>query len=99
MAVLYDIGDQPVLTANFKDVDGVPTDPAAITFSLKAPDGTVATADEGDATNPAVGTWKWAIPAPFDASGAWHFRAEATSGLQTAEELSVRVRPSNVVAG
>jgi hypothetical protein len=99
MATLYDIGDQPTLTATFADADGAAADPSAITFSLKAPDGTVTTATEADATNPAVGVWKWPIPAAFDAPGPWHFRAEATAGLQTAEELSVRVRPSNVVAG
>ena len=93
----YDIGDQPTIVARFADVDGVAADPTAITFSLMAPDDTVVTADEGDADNTGVGVWRWPIPAPFDQSGVWRFRVEATAGLQTAEETAVRVRPSKFV--
>ena len=92
--ITYDIGDRPTLTATFYDEDSVLSDPSAITFSLLAPDDTVITGDEGDATNPSPGVWKWTIPAAFDQAGWWTFRAEATAGLQTAEELSVPVRAS-----
>jgi len=95
---VYDIGDQPIVTAAFTDAAGEPDDPTAITFSLKAPNGTVVTATEAAATNPVVGTWEWSLPSAFDAAGAWYVRVEATAGLQTAEEMTIRVQRSNVVA-
>lgn len=91
---LYDIGDQPTVTARFTNIDGVPADPSAASFSIKAPDGTVTVLAEDAATNPTVGEWRWAVPAAFDAAGIWDFRVEATAGLQTAEETSVIVRAS-----
>ena len=94
MAQFYDIGDRPTLVAAFRDVDGQLADPTLITFQIKDPAGTVTAGDETDATNPAPGVWRWQIPAAFDSPGTWWLRAEATSGLQTAEETSVAVRPS-----
>jgi dihydroorotase-like cyclic amidohydrolase len=69
-------------------------DPTAITFSLRAPDGTEVNGTEANATNPSTGVWLWTIPEPFDAPGTWHFRAAATAGLVTAAETSVKVRKS-----
>ena len=94
---IYDIGDRPTLIATFYDPDDNLADPTGITFTLVDPSGNAATGDENDATNPSVGVWKWPIPAAFDEDGWWTFRAEATSGLQTAAELQVEVRPSLVV--
>jgi hypothetical protein len=94
---IYDIGDQPSLKATFYDDSEPPVlaDPTAITFSLKAPDGTVVSGTESSATNPSTGVWLWTIPAPFDAPGTWYFRAAATAGLITAAETSIKVRKSN----
>lgn len=97
MTVEYDIGDRPTLIAQFTNEAGTAADPTAITFTLKAPDGTLTTATQSAATNPAVGTWKWPIPAAFDQSGVWWFRAEATAGLETAAEMHAVVVGSNVI--
>ena len=91
----YDIGDRPTIKAEFVDQAGGPVDPSAITFTLKHPDESTDANDETDASNPAVGTWLWPIPTVFDADGNWFVRVEATAGIQTAEELTLRVQPSN----
>ena len=88
----YDIGDRPTIKALFVATDGTtPADPATIVYKLKAPDGTITTEAETDATNPAIGTWLWPLPQAFDASGTWYVRVEATVGIQTAEELTLEV--------
>jgi len=90
----YDIGDRPVVVASFTDDEGAAADPSAITFSVKDPSNNVATGDQTDASNPSVGTWHWPLPTAVDEAGEWWVRVEATAGLQTAEELSFQVRPS-----
>ena len=90
----YDIGDRPVITGTFTDVEGAPADPSAITFELIAPDGTVSTGDEGAAVNSAVGTWSWTIPAAFDQHGTWVARVAGTAGVIAAAESKIRVRNS-----
>ena len=92
---VYDIGDQPTLVATFVDVDDVLTDPGAITVTVRDPAGTEVAETQAAASNPSVGVWRWPLPTPFDAAGFWYLRAEATSGIQTAGELTVRVRPSH----
>jgi hypothetical protein len=90
----FDIGDLVEVVVKFVDVDGQPADPTSITFKQRSPDGTIVPLSETDASNPGVGEWRWLMPGPFDAAGTWHFRAEATNGLITAVEQSVRVRKS-----
>lgn len=90
----HDIGDRPVITGTFTDVDGAPANPSAITFRLIAPDGTVSTGTHVDAVNSAVGTWSWPIPAPFDQSGVWYARVEGTAGVIAAAESRITVRVS-----
>jgi len=94
MTTAYDIGDQPTVVATFVDVDGVASDPSAITFEVKDPAGTITTESQADATNPSVGTWHWTLPAVIDAHGLWHVRVAATGGLICAGESKFRVRDS-----
>ena len=90
----FDMGDRPTLVATFRTLAGVLDDPTAITFRLMAPDGTVETQDETFATNSSIGVWEWQVPGPLDAPGTWRFHAVATSGMQVAEEIAVKVRKS-----
>jgi hypothetical protein len=90
----YDIGDLVEITIYFKDQDGAPDDPTAITFTQRDPRGVEVVLDETDATNPAVGEWRWILPQAFDQPGIWRFRGEATDGLVTAVERSVKVNRS-----
>ena len=92
----YDIGDRPTIKCEFVDDAGDPADPSTIVFSLKDPSDNESTPEgESDASNPAVGEWRWPLPQVFDESGNWYVRVEATAGIQTAEELTLRVVPSN----
>ena len=87
----YDIGDRPTIKAEFTDDDGTATDPSTIVYKMLEPDGTITTEADTDATNPAVGEWRWPLPKAFDQSGTWYIRIEATGGIQTAEELTLEV--------
>jgi uncharacterized protein YfaS (alpha-2-macroglobulin family) len=94
MATTYDIGDRPTITATFTNLAGNAADPSAITFKTIAPDGTVTTQTQANATNPGVGTWVYQLPAAFSAAGTWAVRVQATAGLETAGEYTFRVRES-----
>jgi hypothetical protein len=41
VTAVYDVGDAPRLTATFLNASGTPTDPTAVTFRVREPDGTV----------------------------------------------------------
>lgn len=90
----YNVGSRPTITAVFVDIDDEPTDPASITFSVRAPDGTIETDTEDAAANPEVGVWKWTIPTAFDQRGIWLVRVAATEGLEAADEVAMYVADS-----
>ena len=90
----FDIGDQPTFVWTFRDENDVLTTPLAVTFSQRAPDGTVVIENFGNATEESTGVLSWQIPAPFTAPGTWKYRVAATSGVVVAEELTVKVRKS-----
>lgn len=94
MATIYDIGDLPTATVTFRDLAGDLSSPSAITFQLKAPDGTIETADQDDATEDSTGVWSWTPTTEFDQVGRWHYRAAATAPFKTAVETTVLVRTS-----
>jgi hypothetical protein len=97
MAETYDIGDRPTITATFTNLAGDLANPSAITFQTKAPDGTVVTDNQADATNTGVGVWTYLLPAAFNAAGTWVTRVQATAGLETAGEYAFKVRESRVI--
>lgn len=92
----YDIGDQPTVTATFRDIDEVLTDPSAITIKVREPDGTETAYDQTDATNPSVGVWSFLMPAPLDSCGIWTVKFFGTAGLIAAQETSFKVRCSRI---
>lgn len=90
----FTIGTRVVITGVFTDVTGAPDDPSAITFSLKAPDGTITTASQAAAVNPSTGEWSWTAPVLLDQHGTWVARVAGTAGLETAGEWTFRVADS-----
>lgn len=92
----YDIGDQPIITGTFEDVDGTPTDPTAITIIVREPDGTETGYDQSDATNPSVGVWSFQIPSALDSCGIWTVKFFGTATLVAAQEVSFKVRCSRI---
>lgn len=88
----YQIGDQPTVTGYFTAIDtGLPANPSAITIQVRKPDGTVTSYTQADATNPAVGTWRFSFPAPLDQDGLWRVRFAGTAGVVAAAETSFSV--------
>lgn len=92
--LVFTIGTRVVITGEFTDVTGAADDPSAITFSLRKPDGTIVTATEAAAVNPAVGEWSWTASVLLDQHGTWVARVAGTAGLETASEVTFRVRDS-----
>lgn len=89
------IGDQPTITAYFTAIDtGLPANPSAITVQVRKPDGTVVAYTQADCSNPAVGTWRFAFPAPVDQDGLWRVRFAGTAGVVAAAEISFSVECS-----
>lgn len=92
----YDIGDQPVVTGTFRDVDDALTTPPTITITVREPDGTETDYDQTDATNPSVGVWAFEMPGPLDSCGIWTVKFFGTTGLIAAQEVSFKVRCSRI---
>lgn len=97
--VLYDIGDQAVVTNMITDCDGVPADPSELVVKVMSPDGTVTSITMPDAliTNPGVGQYEFTLPTPFDRAGLWRVRWETSGDLFSAQEIRLRVRGSRFV--
>lgn len=94
MATVYDIGDQPTITATIKDADGVLADPTTVAVKFIDPSGNQTTGS--DATSASTGVWTWTFPTPFDESGRWVVKFFATGALVAAEEIKLTVRQTAV---
>lgn len=92
--LIFNIGMRPTLTATFRNIDGDLSNPTAITFSLKPPQGAIVTRDETFATNVSLGVWEWQVPAALTLPGTYRVQALATAGLETADEIAFRVPKS-----
>lgn len=64
-------GSQVTASASYA-IDGVPTDPAAVTLTVRAPDGTQTTPTP---SNPDVGVYEWTQT--LTEPGVWWFRWDA----------------------
>lgn len=90
---VFDHGETVEFEATFV-VDGVLTDPLAVTLYLRRPsDGTVLTA--AGITHPSAGVYRFEYTFPED--GQWFFRWESTGPAAAAKEGSVLVRKSKVL--
>jgi hypothetical protein len=92
----YDIGDQPIITGTFEDVDGTPTDPTDIDVIVREPDGTETSYDDSDMTHVSTGVWSFQIPSALDSCGIWTVKFFGTAGLVAAQEVSFKVRCSRI---
>lgn len=90
----YDVGDVVRTTATFK-VGGVPTDPTAVTFKYKKPDGTIVTkiyGTDSEVVKDSTGTYHFEIS--VTASGSWSYRWASTGTAAGASERKFLVRAS-----
>lgn len=91
----YHVGERPVFTVEFA-LSGVLTTPSAFVWKLSDPDGTITTFDQASAAvaTPSAGVVQFQPPAPFDKSGYWTLRVDATAGVFDAHEQTIEVLPS-----
>jgi hypothetical protein len=87
----YDIGDDVVLRATFKDLDGVLTSPFAVACRVMDPAGTVTTVTASEAS---AGVWE-ATFAPTVHGGHW-YRFEGTGTVRAAGEQAFIVSAQRV---
>lgn len=88
----YNIGDKRRLTATFKDIDDVLTDPTVITFIMKEPDGTSTSQVNGDSVVVSSSTGVWYVDWTITQEGVHNYEFKGTGAVVTAEESSFRVR-------
>lgn len=89
----YDIGDVAVLNATFTPYGGNPTNPDAVTLTIKKRDQTVITPT---LTNPAPGVYRAVVPID-NVPGLWWCRWVGTGDAAAAEEVSITVTRSRVL--
>jgi hypothetical protein len=92
----YVLGEPVGLTAEFRDANGVLTNPGAVTFLVKRPDGTEDTytsASTPAVSNPSAGSFALALTyAELPAVGVYRYRAEGTSPASGVSEGDFAVR-------
>ena len=84
MANTWDIGDEPRLTATFKDADKIATDPTAAIIIVKKPNGNILTYVSAGFSS--QGSWGAFANSPALADGtgtAGHYYTVSTAGTQT----------------
>jgi hypothetical protein len=96
MPDVYDIGDQPTVTATFTAADGETLEsPSTVTVKVIEPNGTqraTVTTPAASITNPSTGVFAYTFPAALDQSGVWRVKFQGTAGLIAAEEIEFMVR-------
>lgn len=88
MAATYDIGDRVRITASFVNSAGTPTNPTAVTVTVRKPDGQTVSPT---ASSSVTGTWEADVDP--DQHGNWFYRFAGTGALVVAEESQFYVRP------
>lgn len=99
---IYDIGDSPTVTVEFRTAAEVLADPATVTFKLRTPAGVETTYVSGvDVTfvsSTATGYWDFKVPIfPAGGDGTYAVRAFGDVGATirpTASETKLIVRPT-----
>lgn len=94
MAV-YDVGDKIRLTHTFTNLAGVVTDPTAVTFKMKKPDGTTTTYVYGtDAELVKSATGIYYVDWTFTMADSHKYRFAGTGTVTTSDEGTILVRRS-----
>jgi hypothetical protein len=94
VTTIYDIGDAPQVTAEFRDLSDVLTNPTAVTAKMVEPDGT--TTSLTGISNTGTGIYKVTLPT-LDQSGEHVVKFFGTGTIIAAEEVRFTVRTSRVV--
>jgi hypothetical protein len=89
--IVYDIGDEIVLTGTFKNRAGQLTNPTAVVCKVRKPDGTTATLST---TNPSTGVFEAVLDIVL--AGEHWFRFTGTGAVKAAAEQSFSVRSQQV---
>lgn len=90
----YEIDNQVTVSALFK-VSGTPTDPTAVTLTVKKPDGTKTTYNyPADITKTGTGAYKKDIT--IDQVGNWNYKWKGTGTVVAASELYFTVMPTEL---
>jgi uncharacterized protein YfaS (alpha-2-macroglobulin family) len=93
LPISYDRGDLVRVSVNFQ-VDGVATDPTAVTLKVRKPDGTVDTFTfvGGDVVKDSTGNYHHDINTTAGPAGVWSYRFEGIGAAQGAEEAEFIVK-------
>ena len=96
---VHDIGDLCRLITTFKDSAGTVTDPTGVTFSVKAPSGTVTTYVYGvDGQLGKTSTGVYYVDFTPAQSGRHIYRWVATGAIVTSESNDLYVRRNEAIA-
>jgi hypothetical protein len=82
----YQIGDAVPLEATFRNSAGAPTNPTAVTLTVRAPDGTITTPTP---TNTGTGVWHYDLS--VSQPGLWWYTFKGTGAVQAADRRSFYV--------
>jgi hypothetical protein len=95
MANTYDIGDNPRLTATFRNEADAVADPTSIVAKYRKPDGTVVTLTYGvDLALYKDSTGIYHTDITVDMAGRWYYRFVGTGNVIAAEETYFDVEKS-----
>jgi hypothetical protein len=83
----YQIGDAVPLEATFRNAAGTPTNPSAVTLTVRAPDGTITTPTP---TNTGPGVWHYDLS--VTQPGLWWYTFKGTGTVQAADRRSFYVQ-------
>lgn len=92
----FDVGDQVVLSAQFRDIDGALVDPTTVVCKLRDPAGTVSEFSGSAIGHPALGQFTCDIGV-LQAAGRYWYRFEAAGSLVAVEEDQFVARASRVL--
>jgi len=95
MAIHFDYGDKPRLTATFETASGTDTDPTAVLFKFVNPAGTATTYTYGaDAELVKSATGVYYVDIDCSAAGVYRWRFYSTGTGQASEEGWFVVEPT-----
>ena len=103
MSNIYDVGDKPIVSAEFSKVDvasgiSTPINPTSVSVKLRSPTGVETTYSSGF-ENPSAGKYFFECPMlVLGDEGSWLYRWVATGAVTAAEEGRFVVRRSGFAA-
>jgi hypothetical protein len=95
----FPVGSLIRVSVTFQNVNGIATDPGAVTFRIVTPSGTDTTYTYGQPDGMIVkdGVGRYHADVSANAEGRWRYRFAGTTPVQSADEGFFRVRESSFV--